>query len=66
MCDMTEFVMCMVITIPDASYLVRMFMEHILLKFGICIMVVCDGGNDFRGTCEKICAALTISLPYCG
>ena len=59
MCGMTEFVMCVAITMTEASYLARMFMEHILLKFGLCIMVVCDDGNDFRGTFEKSVMTLT-------
>jgi len=52
MCDMTELVIDVAVTITEASYLAQMFMEHILLKFGLCIMVVCDDGNDFRGTFE--------------
>ena len=60
MCDMTEFVVCTAITTTEASYLARMFMEHILLKFGLCIMVVCDDGNEFRGTFEQMCTALNI------
>ena len=60
MCGMTEFVMRVAITMTEASYLARMFMEHILLKFGLCIMVVCDDGNDFRGTFGKMCDDLNI------
>ena len=44
----------------EAPYLARVFMEHVLLKFGLCIVVVCDDGNDFRGTFEKMCRALNI------
>ena len=33
--DMTYFIMCVATTMTDASYLVRMFMEYILLKIGI-------------------------------
>ena len=37
-----------------------MFMEHVLLKFGICMMVVIDDGNEFRGTFEILCNKLNI------
>ena len=60
MCDMTEFVMCVAITMTEASYPARMFMEHILLKFGLFIMVVCDDDNDFIDTFKKMCVALNI------
>lgn len=60
MCDMTEFVMCVAIIMTEASYPARMFMEHILLKFGLFIMVVCDDDNDFIDTFKKMCAALNI------
>ena len=60
MCGMTEFVVCTAITNTGAAYLARIFMEHILLKFGHCIMVVCDDGNEFRGTFEQMRKALNI------
>ena len=60
MCDMIEFVVCTSITSTEASYLVRMFMETILLKFGLWLMVVCDNSNDFRGTFKNISKALYI------
>ena len=53
MCDMYQWVICVAISATEALYLARMFMEHVLLKFGICVMVVCDDGNEFRGTFEK-------------
>ena len=62
MCDMCQRVICVAITATEASYLARMFMEHVLLKFGICIMVVCDDGNEFRGTFEKMCNKLNIKF----
>ena len=60
MCGMTEFVVCTAITNTGAAYLARIFMEHILLKFGLCIMVVRDDGNKFRGIFEQMCKALNI------
>lgn len=45
-----------------ASYLARMFMEHVLLKFGLCLMVVIDDGNEFRGIFESMCNTLRIKF----
>ena len=62
MCDMCQWVICVSITATDASYLDQMFMEHVLLKFGICMMVVCDDRNEFRGTVENMCNKLNIKF----
>ena len=35
-------------------------MEHVLLKFELCLMVVIDDSNEFRGTFESICNALYV------
>ena len=35
-------------------------MEHVLLEFGLCLMVVINDGNEFRSTFESICNALYI------
>ena len=59
---MCQWVICVAISATEASYLARMFMEHVLLKFGICVMVVCDDGNEFRGTFEKMCNKLNIKF----
>ena len=40
--------------------LAQMFMEYVLLKFGLCIMVVIDDGNEFRGVFEGMCNAPNI------
>ena len=60
MCDMTQFV----ITVPtkriDATEMAKLFMEGVLLKFGLCIMVVCDEGSEFRGEFESMCKILNI------
>ena len=52
---MTQFVILVDISMAEVSYISRMLMENVILKFGMCIMVVIDGGNDFRGAFEKIC-----------
>ena len=57
MCNMCQWVICNRSIVPA-----RMFMEHFLLKFDICVMVVCDDGNEFRGTFEKMCNKLNIKF----
>ena len=50
------------ISMVEMSYFVWMFMEHILLKFGLCTIVVYDTINGFRSTLGKICKALKIKF----
>ena len=49
MCDMTQFVISIPTKNTTAAYLVRLFMEHVFLKFGSCAVVVFDDGSTFRG-----------------
>ena len=60
MCDMTQFVVVAPAKHTEASYLARLFMESILLKFGLCIMVVIDQGSEFQGVFKKMCKLLNI------
>ena len=49
MCDTYQWVVSVAITGTEASCLARIFMEHVFLKFGFCLMVVIDDNNKFRG-----------------
>ena len=60
MWDMTQWILCAGITATEVSYLAQIFMEHILTRFGLCLMAVVDDGNDFCDTFEKICSSLMI------
>jgi len=62
MCDMTQFVVSSAIERTDSSYIARIFMETVLLKFGICAMVVVDEGSEYRRTFEQMCKTLKISF----
>ena len=35
-------------------------MEHVLLKFGLCVMVVVDEGKEFCSTFKEMCRLLNI------
>ena len=47
-CDMSQFVV--VVPVPDESSatLVDHFFQHVLMKFGLCHLVVLDDGNLFK------------------
>ena len=62
MYDMCQWIVSVAITGTDALYLVRMFIEHVLLKFGLCLMVVIDDRNEFHGVLESMCNVLDIKF----
>jgi len=55
MCDMTQFVVITPIKTTESIFLARTLMEHVLLKFDLCVMVVCDAGSEFRGHFQAMC-----------
>ena len=62
MCDMTQFVVSTAISHATAAELSRAFMENVLLKMGICIVLVVDDGNEFMGIFEQMAKGLKIRL----
>ena len=48
MYDMSQFVV--VVPVPDESsaILASYFMQHVLMKFGLCHLVVLDDGTPFK------------------
>ena len=61
MCDMTQFVV--VVPVPDetSATLAEYFMQHVLLKFGICHLLILDDGSPFKGVFTAMCKSLTIN-----
>ena len=61
MCDMTKFVV--VVPVPDetSATLASHFMQHVLLKFGMCHLVVIDYGSPFKGSYVAMCQALNLN-----
>ena len=49
MCDMYQFVV--VVPVPDetSATLVDRFVQHVLMKFGMCYLIVLDDGTLFKG-----------------
>ena len=58
MCDMTQFIV--VFPVPDetSTTLASHFMQHVLLKFGMCHLVVIDDGTPFKGAFVAMYQAL--------
>ena len=61
MCDMSQFVV--VVPVPDESSatLVSYFMQHVLMKFGLCHLVVLDDRSPFKGAFIAMCDALNLN-----
>ena len=47
-CDMTQFVIVVPVLNETASTLTEYFMQHILLKFGICHLVILNDDSPFK------------------
>ena len=62
MCDMTQFVIPTTLFNVTSSDLVKAFMENVLLKFGICIVLIVDDGSTFMGIFIHMAKALNIRL----
>ena len=60
MCDLTQFVVMAPVVKLEASYIARVFMENVLLKFGLCALVVIDEGKEFCGLFRTVCRMLNI------
>ena len=61
MCGMTQFVIAVPVPNETAATLTEHFIQHVLLKFGICHLVILDDGNPFKGVFAAICKALNIN-----
>ena len=60
MCDMSQFVV--VFHVPDESstILASYFMQHVLMKFGLCHFVVLDDGTPVKGAFIAMYQALNL------
>ena len=64
MCDMTRFVV--VVPVPDetsatSATLASYFMQHVLMKFGMCHLVVIDDGIPFKGVFVAMFQAINLN-----
>ena len=62
MCDMTQFVVYVAMSHVNSAELARAFMEGVLLKFGLCIVIVVDDDTKFMAVFEDMAKKLNIRL----
>ena len=60
-CDMSQFVV--VLPVPDESSaaLADHFFQHVLMKFGLCHLVVLNDGNPFKCAFVAMCKSLKLN-----
>ena len=61
MCDMSQFVVVVPVPNESSTTLASFFMQHVLMKFGICHLVVLDDGSPFKGAFIAMCDALNLN-----
>ena len=49
MCDMSQFVVVVPVTNESSAILAENCFQHVLMKFGLCHLVVIDDGTPFKG-----------------
>ena len=57
MCDLTQFVISTLVKRGTAAYLAQLFMENVVLSFGIVAVVVVDADSNFLGVFKAMCVA---------
>ena len=58
MCDMIQFVVVVPVLNESSATLETFFMQHVLMKFGLCHLVVLDDGSPFKGAFIAMCDVL--------
>ena len=61
MCDMIQFVVIVHVPNESSATLTSSFMQHILMQFGLCHLVVLDDGNQFKGAFIAMCDTLNLN-----
>jgi hypothetical protein len=60
MCDMTQFGINTPVPSWKAHVLASYLMQEVLLKVGICVMIIVDDGNTFTGIFKEACDTMNI------
>ena len=58
MCDLTQFVISIIVDDARSEILAKLFMEQVVLSFGMVAVVVVDADGKFLSLFEKMCSAL--------
>ena len=61
-CDMTQFVVDIATEYITASHLAQLFMESVLLKFGLCAVLIVDADSKFKGNFVEMAECLNIKV----
>ena len=62
MCDLIQFIVSCLTTTTTAEALGKLFMEDVVLTFGMVAIVGVDADSRFRGTFEAMCKILKLTL----
>jgi len=60
MCNITQFVIATTTFNITSAHLATQFMEHVVLTFGMCAVIVLDDGSPFKGVFKVMCDILRI------
>jgi len=55
MCDITQFAIATPTFNIMPAHLATQFMEHVVLTFGMCAVIVLDDGSPFKGVFKEMC-----------
>ena len=61
MCDMNQFVVVVPVSDDSPATLASSFMQLVLMKFGLCHLVVLDDGSPFKDAFIAMCDALNLN-----
>ena len=61
MCDMSQFVVVVPVTNESSAILAENFFQHVLMKFGLCHLVVINDGTPFKNAFVAMCTALDLN-----
>ena len=62
MCDISQFVISTPVFDISAANLAKVYMEQVILNFGISAIVVVDDGSSFKGAFKTMCEQLKITF----
>ena len=61
MCNMSQFIVSTSTSDIISPYLATLFMENVILSFGMYSVIVVDDESPFKGVFKEICSSLKIT-----
>ena len=62
MCDLTQFIISIIVKEANSMNLGKLFMEQVVLSFGMVAVVVVDADSKFLHSFKEMCKRLNINL----